>query len=722
MTWLNYPGHVWAILAGTLVCAAVFFGFIRLFQVRRLHAPAICCAGLMQGLCALGLLVILWNPSAIQEIPRSVRNRVLVVMDTSQSMSIQDTDQGDRLNAAVQAFKIHAQADSDARPMYQVLGLDSTLYACTTDTLTRWGTHSRVGMLKQRLGEWMTDANETGQETDVTGLVLFSDGQFEDVGSGVSDMVWPQGFKAVVVGVGSALALADVGVVDVHVPGRVPKGSLCPIDVTVTSTQDVNEPLALDLILDDVVIEQALLEPGQWTAGEPQQQRVTFQWPMQQTGQHVLGARISHMDGDRNSANDEAWTVLDVMEQQTSRVLLYTRRASLQVGKIRRVLEMDSQVVLDVCLDVIKDRRTALKAGQSSGAVSFPYEPNEFKVYDLIVLVTSEPSVWDETQVRNLYGFVAEQGGGLIVVADSTGQGLFTDSRPMITRLLPVITTDMTTGPALGGLAPSREALDRRWFQADSFGFQDGPVLAWPLGQLKPAAWDLARVNDQPALSLHRVGKGHVCVVGLSKLFQLYREDRSGGVLSTLFSALVRAAAPQPDTASGLCVFAERVPGLADRIWVTARIEAQADRFVDDATVLVTLNGQVWSLSAMGQGWYRVEVPYSGPHSLVIHAEAQAQGGYLGTCDTAVRLPSVRDEMSDIQLNKSGLKDLSKAIHGEYVHVNDVDRSVFDRFDARKTLQPEIEVDSLWPRWMVLCVLSILLCASWMIRRSLGMG
>ncbi|MCP4451625.1 MAG: hypothetical protein GY809_09205 [Planctomycetes bacterium] len=726
MTWLSYPGHGWAVLIGTLVCAMVGLGFYRLFRVRRLHAFAVGLAGVLQGLCVVCVLLILCDPSALTETPHYARNRVLVVMDTSESMSIEDTAQGTRLDAAISAFEAHATAGDDTGPQYQIHGLDTSLYGCDQlDQLTRWGAHSRVAPLSRRLSELMADANGPGATEPISGVVLMTDGQFEDAWHWPGDIEWPDDLKVVVVGVGSPNRPSDVSVTRVRVPGRVSRGSLCPIEIAVSCTEDIQGPLMLDVVLDDVSIERVTLDPSSWTFHQGQaQQIVSCEWPMNDSGRHVLGARLATDHGDKVLANNEAWTLMEVVEPQISRVLLYSRRASLQVGKLRRVLASDTHVILDVCLDVIKDRRLARKSSHSSQSVHFPYEPNEFRAYDLIVMVTSDDTQWDATLVGHLYDYVVQGGGGLIVLTDALGQGALNWQQGKLRQLLPVTFSDAVTQaePALGVHRPSQDSLDKRLFPEASIEDHDLPVLAWNLGRMKPATTALSVVHESTAVCVHRVGQGSVCLIGLSKLFQLYREDQGGGPLFDLVSTLVRLVSPEPGHDSQLRVFVERVPGQSDQLSVTSWVKGADREPVDQADVLVTLGEQVVALTPMGRGRYQAVVPYVGPQSLVVHAEAQAQGEYLGQCVTTARLPGLRTEMSRIPLNESQLLDLSWAMEAEYVHVEDVDPKVFDRFEGRSALNPDVKVTSQWPRWAVLCLLCVLLCAGWSVRRSLGMG
>ncbi len=726
MTWLDYPGHGWAISACVLVCGLVGFGFFRLFLVRRLHAAAILLAGILQGVCALWVLLVLWNPSAMQESSRYKRNRVLVVMDTSESMSIQDTGQGTRLDAAIASFETHAVPLESAGPEFQVLGLDATLYGCDQPAqLTRWGTHSRVEPLAKRLADLVTDGNASDPDHNVSGVVVMTDGQFEDTWHWPGTLSWPASLKSVVIGVGSPEVPSDVGVVDIRVPGRVARGSLCPIEISVTCTEASQKEVEMDVVLDDVIIERVLLDTHGWTYQQGRaQQVVTCQWPMNEPGQHILGARIAQDESDKNPANNEAWTLMEVIEPQTSRVLLYSRRMTSEVGKLRRVLADDTRVVLELCLDVIKDRRTSRKSSHSRLSVLFPYGLAEFKRYDLIVMVTTDETQWNKTQIDHLYDYVAQHGGGLVVLAEASAEGVLAWQHEELQHLLPVTSTGLVLdeGPAVGILGPSQASLERRLFQGLSTERHDLPVLSWPLGRLKPATTSLAIVDQAPAVVVHRVGQGHVCAVGLSKLFQLYREDEAGGTLFDLVSTLVRLVSPEPGQNSGMRVFAERVPGEPGQLSVTAWVKDEAMMPVDQAVVLATWGDQTVGLTAMGQGRYRTIVPYTGPQSVVVRAEAQLQGEYLGESMAAVRLPAVRSEMSRIQLNESWLKDVSQAMQGEYVRLDDVDQSLFEQFEGRRALTPVVEVTPVWPSWIGLCVFCGLLCTGWSIRRSLGMG
>jgi len=651
---------------------------------------------------------------------------VLVVMDTSESMSVQDMDQGTRLDAAIDTLTTCVSLFDTDGPEYQILGLDTGLYGCESpDQLIRWGSASRVRELSRRLSDLLADANDSDTTQAPSGVVLMTDGQFEDMWQWPDHTAWPESLASVVIGVGSTSALTDVSVTELRVPRRVPQGSVCSVDIELSCTGDISDPVRMDVMLDDKTVHSVTVDATNWQFNRGQaQQIVTCQWPMKTTGRHVWGARITPGPNDRIRANNEAWSLMDVVERQSNRVLLYSQRATMNVGKLRHVLASDPRVILDVCLDVIKNRWLSRKSSQTAAGVRFPYDPNEFSVYDLIVMVTSDDSQWDTTQINHLYDYVAKQGGGLILIADASKPGVLHWHQEQLRQLLPVTLPDITmqAEPALGVLSASQESRERRLFQGLSFEAHDLPVLSWPLGHAKPATSSVSVVDNKPAVCVHRVGQGQVCVVGLSKLFQLYREDQEGGLLFDLISTLVRLVTPEPSEHSNLRVFAERVGDRPDHLSVTAWVKDQTQQSVDGADVLVTLEAQVVSLTAMGRGRYHAVVPYTGPQSVVLHAEAQMQGQYLGESLSTVRLSSLQTEMSRVQLNEPMLQDLSRAMHGEYIHISDVEPSVFDRFEGRRVLTPIVKVTSVWPRWSALCVLCVLLCLGWSVRRSLGMG
>ena len=715
----DFPGFEWAVITVLVAWCGLFYGFLRMVLGKRQQTLTILLAGLIQGLVVLGILIILWNPCSRTTTPQTIPNRVLVVMDTSQSMSIADIPQGTRLSAATTSFSTHANTQGDRSPQFEILGLDTTLYRCQQcEQLTPSGSHSRLNPLLQGLSE----ENAAKSLKDVVGVLLFTDGQFEDSDLERAQRIWPDSLEPIIIGVGSPDELSDLRIVDVRTPARVPLGTVCPIDITVASSQAFHDPIQLDVLLDDLILETVTLPPKDWLFDQGQVQKtITCQWSMIQPGEHLLGARLAPHADDLIPTNNEGWTQVEVTEAPMFRVLLYSQRLSMQVGKLRRVLESDPTVMLDLCLDVIKNDHLARYAGLSRQSVAFP---TDLEPYDLIVMATSQASQWNSALIDNLYDYVVHHGGGLLLLTDPVEPDALRWKQNRLRQLLPIIdpNSPSSDNSTAGMLHATPEALKLGMVTNTFFQTLDLPVHAWNLGSPKPASTTLFEVEQKPTVLMHRVGQGHVCLMGLSKLFQLYREDRHGGTLYELINPLIRRLAPQPGQESGMRVFAERMPGRTDDLTITAWIEERDHQALDNAEVLVSLNDQTIALIPLGQGQYQATVPYSGPQCLVVRAQAQSRGTYLGEAVTVTRLPSLRSEMSQTRLNEPLLKNLAQILEGQYLPLNEVDHTLFDRFQGRRQTRPIEKVTPQWPRWPIWAALCLLLCMGWTIRRSIGLG
>ena len=89
----------------------------------------------------------------------------------------------------------------------------------------------------------------------------------------------------------------------------------------------------------------------------------------------------------------------------------------------------------------------------------------------------------------------------------------------------------------------SFEAHVGRVFNPKAFTNPDETISPYyNIVRVKPAATTLATVGDMPIISSHRLGRGRICLLNASKLFTLYREDREGGLLSSMICGLAALA------------------------------------------------------------------------------------------------------------------------------------------------------------------------------------
>jgi hypothetical protein len=77
--------------------------------------------------------------------------------------------------------------------------------------------------------------------------------------------------------------------------------------------------------------------------------------------------------------------------------------------------------------------------------------------------------------------------------------------------------------------------------------------------------------------------------------------------------------------------------------------------------------------------------------------------------------------MGNIELDEEFLRALAKKVNGKYFHADDVDENVRQMFEAQAVAGSSRRMTSIWPNWILLAILCILLTLGWFLRRSIGL-
>ena len=206
----------------------------------------------------------------------------------------------------------------------------------------------------------------------------------------------------------------------ISAPARAWIDTAYPVAVTVTGTNLSSEPLTVELLHDGQVTDSRRIARDQLkrsadrpTAGEA---TLEFKVPAQQLGTHVLTARVVPHANEANTANNARSAAVEVTQEQTLRVLLYSQQASFDVGKIRQALAWDKRIELDLRLDVIRDPVLAQRASLGSASVKFPESREQLNEFDVVILGPCDLGRFTSAQRDALYSFVADRGGGLLLL------------------------------------------------------------------------------------------------------------------------------------------------------------------------------------------------------------------------------------------------------------------------------------------------------------------
>lgn len=725
MIFVDYPGHLVALLAVLVAAAVTFVGFStgELKTAKRKVYRWILMS--LQYVAILLLLLILWDPSRKKTIDLYQQNTVLTVFDTSRSMSVADDRKTARLDIALDGFARHFHRPGVEGPEYKIYGFDQHAYHCgSSELLRRWGTETDLHGV----------CSLSTEQDALAGVVVFTDGQVRDKNPrNYPALAW-NGLPVLLIGIGPKVPPTDIAVSSISAPARVWTETAYPTTVTVTSNQPPTGSIDVELLCDGRVIDGCEITPAQFqgesgrTASDepgPVTVKVAFTVPAQPLGTHVLTAQVGFGETELNTANNVRNTSVEVTREQSLDVLLYSQWASFDVGKIRQALAWSKRIDLDLGFDVIKDVTLSEDGRRNSGYVKLPRDAEAFHKYDVIILGPCDLTRFTPAQLDGLYSFVVERGGGLVLLPGPAVTSLAAWRDPKGEALLPVILDEKQTRlwpPVIDEISVTFEGQVTGLFDPKAFEKQEPCICPYyNIALAKPASQTLAAIHDRSLISMHRLGRGRVCLLNATKLFMLYREDRQGGLLAELISGLVMHLGRTPARGAGVKLFAERLADDPARVRFSACVLDKTFKPVQQANVLLTFDERVVSMKPIGQGYYSAEVANVLSESIVARAQAENNGVFLGERTIATSLPPVRDEMSQIDLDEAFLKGLAERLGGTYVHIDEIDDDSAGVFVPKQQTGTKEIVASAWPIWSLLLILCFLLSVKWFLRRAIGL-
>jgi hypothetical protein len=266
------------------------------------------------------------------------------------------------------------------------------------------------------------------------------------------------------------------------------------------------------------------------------------------------------------------------------------------------------------------------------------------------------------------------------------------------------------------------EGVDSKLISPEVLEEYNVPVSTYyPEIKTKPAATTLAHIEDKPVISVHRVGRGRICLLNISKLFQLYREDLEGGLLNKLMAGLTSYVGRIKNLEAGVGLFAERSTDQIDKIKFNAYVCDKSFEPVAGANVLLNIGEDVSVMNELGGGYYITEIENIKDQTIIATAQAEVNGIFLGEKTIAVNLPPVRDEMANVEFDETFLRMLAKRMNARYLYAEDVDEDTKQIFQAHTMQNSSRQMTSIWPNWLLLIILCTILSFSWFLRRAIGL-
>ncbi len=730
----NYPGHL-ATAAMLLALTGVVAFAYRTRNLRRAKIWRWIFAAVRVAVI-LAILVILWNPSNSRYTETTQRNTVMAVFDTSESMSVPDGNGETRLDEALKAFQTRFRPGDPESPLFRIHGFDTRAYEADSPAgLRRWGEQSNLqrvfdllkdyipqkeGLLQRAVAS-LNDADSS--QSRMAGAVIFTDGQANLKLPGAYPALSGEEFPILLVGVGSADLRGDVAVRSIQAPARVQIDTTYTADILVAGQGITGGTLEVELLRNGMSVARKTLDAE---ALEREGAVVTFDLSAVVLGEQVLTARVKTSADEVNRANNVLSTVVNVVEDPTIEVLFYSQVASTDIGKVRQALVRDKKVRLDFGLDAVVKPRLIASNTRLQGSASLPSSPSGYYGYDVVILGPCELDGLSPEQVDGLYSFVADRGGGLVLLP---GRAQFAPTHvksPKLRALLPAIEerrsaqpdTQWRGVPELTLLGSSSRVLSMDDLKAL-------PVVTSPYYSAltpKPASSILAEVKDTPILYVHRVGRGQVALLNVRRLYEWYNADVNGGLLQRLLSGLTTYVGRVPESESAIEVFAARDAEDPNTVTVDALVYDEGFRRVADASVLLTVGakGETLRMDPTVDGRFSADIHGVRAEALVARVSAERNGRFLGERVVTATLPLPRTEMANVALDAAFLKELATETGGEYRHVSELGE-VADAFESMSTVRRVQETHSAWPRWPVFLTLCAVLSTLWFARRTVGL-
>ena len=392
-----------------------------------------------------------------------------------------------------------------------------------------------------------------------------------------------------------------------------------------------------------------------------------------------------------------------------------------------------------------------VQAGASRAAAlssGYPTTPDALFQYDAIVFGNVEAEFFTRQQLELTTRFVAERGGGLLVLGARSfeRQGLsgtsmaealpldLTDRRAAVPQVpdggegqavnAPAVTSDGVAHPATR-LAPSLEGSRAIWKKL--------PALASVslVGGPRPGAQILAVTSSpggdaHPLIAVQRYGQGRTMVFAgeASWRWRMLR-PASDTAYDTIWRQLVRWLAAASSGPVSMPAMAVANAGDIEPLTVTVRngrFEPLADA---SASITVTdPDGSGRTLEPALQdahgGRYAVPFRFDQPGVYRVDTEARRGELALGAASRYVLVGGADLEMSDLALNEPVLQRLAAATGGRYLRADET-------AELRSLLQGDeleraTEMKDLWHNAWTLVAIMGLLAIEWVVRRRFGLA
>ena len=397
-----------------------------------------------------GLFLVYLEPQWRNEIDQVQNSRVLLLVDTSLSMGLADSDssaasaeqnrvetvaksleQGDFLSELRRKHDVEVlRFDQDSQRLVSFVkqtpeaeakgppaaeASDAKAKPDWLSALAPRGTETRLG---QALEQWL----EADRGAPISGIVVFTDGQ-QNAGlepAAAVELARESRIPVYTVGIGSLEQPVNVRISDFVAPARAYPGDRYVATGYLQAQGLAGKTVGVELFSRSAgavaaANDQGISEGVQQVTlgGDGEVVPVKFELVPSEVGRRTLRLRVRPPSEDRYQKDDQQEVDIEVVDRKT-KVLLLAGGPSREYQFLRNQLRRDKDVVVDVLLQT-----GAEGISQDASAIleEFPETGEQLFAYDAIVAFDPDWRVLSSAQQELLERWVGDQAGGLIVIA-----------------------------------------------------------------------------------------------------------------------------------------------------------------------------------------------------------------------------------------------------------------------------------------------------------------
>jgi len=385
------------------------------------------------------LALCLCRPVLVVAESMAQRNVVAVLVDDSRSMRIAD------VNGAPRAATIRTLVGSADSSLMRSLAARYQVRVYRTSAAGRVSSVAALGFngSRTRLLGAITRVEDELAGTPLSGVVVLTDGAENGGGSegapSVSDQLATlraRGVPVYLVGIGSSRFAKDIEIADLGGPRHAMRNATVLLDVMITHRGFGGA--SLPLVVEDsgriVASTTVLLQR------DAEATTVRLRVPTPEAGARLLTVRVPVQPGELIAENNMRRALLTVRDRR-EKVLYLEGEPRPEVKFARRAVDGDQQLQLVTLLRSAKDKYLRLGVSDSLELVNgFPTSRAQLFSYRAIVLGSIEASFFTGDQLKMINDFVAERGGGLLLLG---GRQSFAEGGYVGTPLADLAPVDM---------------------------------------------------------------------------------------------------------------------------------------------------------------------------------------------------------------------------------------------------------------------------------------